>query len=411
MAKLGVTLNRLLYHQTPRERKHFYPAAVEERFLTSSACLGEVATFAISQVAQELYPDGKWIFRWVARETIAVHGTPPLYACACCLQHCRDCFQVADGCVQDDFLSAAARIDACLCLMNGGGGVIEKRVNGKRCAVFRDFMKRKGKDSFVRVQAIEAVNTAKLVQMEEKRAASGMPPFQLDPGDNLLVDLLEIRRLWNEAMTFYDKLESWKHGFLVYRESWGWEKVAKFLEAHRSATGKYVVLTGRTEDLPGFYDGSTGGEFKQRGGLIHIPASTLRCLNMQEALEEERLYDGRPSSSASKARVDNLDRVDTEPAEELIGKTVEIIGLQGRPELNGREGTPISFDAAKGRYKVKLAHNGEMLAVKPANLRSSNGTQAASGAASSSSGSSAESVKELERRADAAYVANDNQKA
>ena len=49
-------------------------------------------------------------------------------------------------------------------------------------------------------------------------------------------------------------------------------------------------------------------------------------------------------------------------------RAVEIVGLQGRPELNGRVGTPISFDAAKGRYKVKL-HDDEMLAVKPANLR------------------------------------------
>ena len=84
----------------------------------------------------------------------------------------------------------------------------------------------------------------------------------------------------------------------------------------------------------------------------------------------------------------------------FIGNTVEIVGLQGRPELNGRLGTPISFDAAKGRYKVRL-HDDEMLAVKPANLRRLDPTPALSGRSGSS-----ESFDVL-RGADAAMHAGD----
>ena len=38
----------------------------------------------------------------------------------------------------------------------------------------------------------------------------------------------------------------------------------------------------------------------------------------------------------------------------LIGKSVLVLGLEGRPELNGVRGTVGEYDAAKGRYAVDL---------------------------------------------------------
>lgn len=51
----------------------------------------------------------------------------------------------------------------------------------------------------------------------------------------------------------------------------------------------------------------------------------------------------------------------------LEGKHVRISGLQAKPELNGTLASAGDFDAAKGRYAVRL-RTGAMLALKPANL-------------------------------------------
>ena len=36
------------------------------------------------------------------------------------------------------------------------------------------------------------------------------------------------------------------------------------------------------------------------------------------------------------------------PAQHLVGKTVELQGLKGRPELNGQRGEALSWDTAMG---------------------------------------------------------------
>lgn len=50
------------------------------------------------------------------------------------------------------------------------------------------------------------------------------------------------------------------------------------------------------------------------------------------------------------------------------GSAVNIVGLKGRPELNGMRGTVLSFDADKGRYAVKLP-SAEKILLKPDNLQ------------------------------------------
>ena len=53
----------------------------------------------------------------------------------------------------------------------------------------------------------------------------------------------------------------------------------------------------------------------------------------------------------------------------LSGRRVRISGLQARPELNGRCGVAVRFDAAKGRYEVVVEGEAEAVLLKPASLR------------------------------------------
>ena len=46
---------------------------------------------------------------------------------------------------------------------------------------------------------------------------------------------------------------------------------------------------------------------------------------------------------------------------------VQVVGIKGRPELNGQAGTCGDFNEAKGRYPVKL-EGGESVLIKMMNL-------------------------------------------
>ena len=50
-------------------------------------------------------------------------------------------------------------------------------------------------------------------------------------------------------------------------------------------------------------------------------------------------------------------------------RRVRIVGLQARPELNGRCGVAGRFDAAKGRYAVAVEGEAEAVLLKSANLQ------------------------------------------
>ena len=56
-----------------------------------------------------------------------------------------------------------------------------------------------------------------------------------------------------------------------------------------------------------------------------------------------------------------------------MGKRVEVCGLKSQADLNGRRGTATAFDAAKGRYRVRLDarldDESKVLAFKAENLR------------------------------------------
>jgi len=63
------------------------------------------------------------------------------------------------------------------------------------------------------------------------------------------------------------------------------------------------------------------------------------------------------------------DDEDLDPAVEgQIGATMQLVGLQAVPELNGEIATVKRFDAAKGRFEVRLWKNGNTKALQPKNL-------------------------------------------
>ena len=56
-----------------------------------------------------------------------------------------------------------------------------------------------------------------------------------------------------------------------------------------------------------------------------------------------------------------------EQTDQLVGKRVRVTGLVGRPELNDKIATAVSYHTEKGRYAVEV--EGEHVLLKPANLR------------------------------------------
>ena len=60
--------------------------------------------------------------------------------------------------------------------------------------------------------------------------------------------------------------------------------------------------------------------------------------------------------------------VDPSPMSNLVGTRVKLHGLSSRPELNGRQGKVLSFDAERGRAHVAVHMEPKPLSLKPANL-------------------------------------------
>lgn len=66
------------------------------------------------------------------------------------------------------------------------------------------------------------------------------------------------------------------------------------------------------------------------------------------------VQDAQAASGACMAlQPKNLTAVAT-PEGTLLGTAVRVVGLQAKPELNGRTGTAVDFDAGQGRYRVLL---------------------------------------------------------
>ena len=76
----------------------------------------------------------------------------------------------------------------------------------------------------------------------------------------------------------------------------------------------------------------------------------------------------------------------------LGGQTVTVTGLEAKPELNGTIGVVGAYDAAKGRYAVKLEGGGAPMLLKPDNLVAAEPAAAEAIAAGAESGEGARAV-------------------
>jgi len=103
-------------------------------------------------------------------------------------------------------------------------------------------------------------------------------------------------------------------------------------------------------------------------------------LDLEERVEEERGAIDSESTPAHDALIARLipkpkprkqaeTSGDAAPAKFEAGDTVEVFGLQGAPQHNGKQGVVQRFDETKGRYVLRIPATKKPLAVKPANLR------------------------------------------
>lgn len=79
---------------------------------------------------------------------------------------------------------------------------------------------------------------------------------------------------------------------------------------------------------------------------------------------------GKGPVTGSSAAASSTSRAGPRQSEELQpGSCVGVFGLQGAPELNGKSGTCVQWEAVKGRWQVRLDGSGEEKFIRPANLR------------------------------------------
>ena len=58
------------------------------------------------------------------------------------------------------------------------------------------------------------------------------------------------------------------------------------------------------------------------------------------------------------------------------GTPVKVVGLDSAPEVNGKDGVVLGFDASKDRYRVQLQGRSKMCSLKPVNCQASPGRAA-----------------------------------
>ena len=105
-----------------------------------------------------------------------------------------------------------------------------------------------------------------------------------------------------------------------------------------------------------------------RNAWLATAAATAESEDRESGVWEMR---AEAAGSSSRAAPDDDDPY-REPRDsdfhELLGRWVRIDGLLGRPELNGRVGRVLVWDAHAGRAGVEIDGLPKKLAVKPANL-------------------------------------------
>lgn len=200
VASLGIKLSRRIFRSSSSgiERK----ATPWSDPLSNTFLLDEVDAFSRMQImARPESPVGYWNLGWVSQQAPSQRGTHGLIAAADSLYWFTKAFKVADE-DGDDFISAAARIEAAGCHCVSAAGVVGiKNLDG---VVRRDFRSKfsrpehdpadndpKSADSwhFEVVMAKDANHGKRIMEHEAQRNAKNTPPTKLSPSEEHLVEV------------------------------------------------------------------------------------------------------------------------------------------------------------------------------------------------------------------------------
>ncbi len=138
------------------------------------------------------------------------------------------------------------------------------------------------------------------------------------------------------------------------------------LRGHAAVT-KQLIAARCNVDIQTYKDNATPLHFAARNGHEAITKQLLaaRCtVDLQMHNGATALHAAEHKGHAGIATLIRNRKQETP----LLGRRVVINGLVAKPELNGRTGTAVSFDIAKGRYSVELDDTSSSLRIKPCNL-------------------------------------------
>ena len=285
LASLGVRVARKLFRKPEEQRSQIPGHARLEPALSTPALLDAIEWFAKRQV--ELQPErsvGYWNRGWVAQQSAAVRDSNGLACAASCLRFMTKCYELADA-ESDDFYSSTARIEAAMCTVLGGSGVVGYKVcqPPQPGQVGRDMVLEQppaGATSKLRIMGATDEITSALSANETRRLSEGVHPAVLERGERVLIPWWEVLELWNAAVPPFDALARWQHEHNVYGEASGWHIVTDFLEhtmsKQRLAPGQYALPPVGGAGFVGRHDHGHGNEL--RGSNMG---------SLREALESE----------------------------------------------------------------------------------------------------------------------------
>lgn len=254
LASLGVKAARAAYRMRKQSRA---PEGFGTQQLSNECLLDTMELFANIQVETlPMRAVGYWNKGYVAGHAAKVRNVNGLAAAADCVNMFKQCYQVADE-EDDDFLRAVARIEHCYYLTVGGDGFVGKKVlNNKSVTIKRDMRSSTSAQNGMQIKsfAINAGSTKvrrQAASEEEERISRGLQLTCLEPGEMLLVEHWNVRRVWNEAMNAFDALQQWGHGHIVYGETSGWPAVVSFLEhSNQLEDEQFAVADRKSPEAP-----------------------------------------------------------------------------------------------------------------------------------------------------------------
>jgi hypothetical protein len=252
LSMVGIKMARQLYRQ--REERQYNPNVkpVSSKFLLNS-----VETFARDQCKfRPTCGAGYRILGWIAMQSVATRGVNPLEGAAEMLALMKQCFAIADA-EDDDLLKAVARIEAAMCIVYGGGGIVEYRdregqaQRDLRSDNSRMSAQQVGNVTFDSLRVFGATDEIRhaCLEYEKRRMSSGVPSTTLGPRERWIIPRWEVLKLWNEAMSAYDSIKRWGHECFVYNEVSGWGLVVDFLQRTEHLEIGHYAMAGV---VPGF---------------------------------------------------------------------------------------------------------------------------------------------------------------